>query len=60
MKLQQRSNRKVGDKEYKKWYVDIPADAIEKAGWKESAELDFDIKDNKITLKPKKTFTKIS
>lgn len=54
MKLQKRTNRKVGDKEYKKWYVDIPAEAIEKAGWKESAELDFDIKNQQIILKPKK------
>ncbi|MEM4377660.1 MAG: AbrB/MazE/SpoVT family DNA-binding domain-containing protein [Candidatus Nitrosotenuis sp.] len=54
MKLQKRVNRRVGDKEYLKWYVDIPAEAIEKAGWKESVELDFDIRDNKITLRPKK------
>ncbi|WP_042683961.1 AbrB/MazE/SpoVT family DNA-binding domain-containing protein [Candidatus Nitrosotenuis chungbukensis] len=54
MKLQKRVNRRVGDKEYLKWYVGIPSEAIEKAGWKESAELDFDIKDGKIILKPKK------
>ncbi|HJW19136.1 MAG TPA: AbrB/MazE/SpoVT family DNA-binding domain-containing protein [Candidatus Nitrosotalea sp.] len=54
MKLQQRSNRKVGDKEYVKWYVDIPSDVIKKAGWKEGSELDVDIKDGKLVLKPKK------
>lgn len=55
MKLQTRTNRRVGNKEYKKWYVDIPAEAIEKAGWKESLELDFDIRDKRITLRPKKS-----
>lgn len=54
MRLQKRSNRKVGDKEYVKWYVDIPADLIEKIDWKAKMELQADIKDNKIILKPKK------
>ena len=54
MKLQQRSNRKVGDKEYMKWYVDIPSNVIKEAGWKEGSELDVDVKDGKLVLKPKK------
>jgi len=47
-------NRKVGDKEYIKWYVDIPSDIIQKAGWKDKTELQADIRDKKIILKPKK------
>lgn len=54
MKLQQRLNRKVGDKEYVKWYVDIPADVITQAGWKEGSDLEVVVKDGKIMLKPKK------
>lgn len=54
MKLQQRLNRKVGDKEYVKWYIDIPSDVINEAGWKEGSELDVVVKDGKVMLKPKK------
>lgn len=55
MKVQKRVNRRVGDKEYLKWYVDIPPHIIKETGWKESMELDFDVKGNKIILKPKKS-----
>ena len=54
MKLQKRSNRKVGDKEYVKWYVDIPSDLIDEAGWKEKLDLEAVVKDGKIILKSKK------
>jgi AbrB family looped-hinge helix DNA binding protein len=54
MKLQQRLNRKVGDKEYVKWYVDIPADVIKEAGWKEGSDLEVVVKDGKVVLRPKK------
>lgn len=54
MKLQTRTNRKVGDKEYKKWYVDIPSNLIDEAGWKEKSELEAIVKDGKIILKSKK------
>ena len=54
MKLQKRINRRVGDKEYLKWYVDIPSSMIEKAGWKEGADLEVMVKDNKLVLKTKK------
>lgn len=55
MKLQQRTNRRVGDKEYVKWYVDIPADVIKQTGWKEGSELEVDIKGDKLTIKRKKS-----
>ena len=54
MKLQQRLNRRVGDKEYVKWYVDIPSDVIEQAGWKEGSDLEVVVKDGKVMLRPKK------
>jgi len=55
MKLQQRTNRRVGDKEYLKWYVDIPSEIINEVGWKEKIELEADVKGHKIVLKPKKS-----
>lgn len=54
MKLQKRVNRRVGDKEYLKWYVNIPTDLIKEAGWKDDVELDYDVKNHQIVLKPKK------
>ncbi len=55
MKLQTRSNRKVGDKEYVKWYVDIPTEKIKETGWKAGEELEVDIKGDKLTIKRKKS-----
>jgi bifunctional DNA-binding transcriptional regulator/antitoxin component of YhaV-PrlF toxin-antitoxin module len=54
MRLQKRFNRKVGDKEYSKWIVVLPSDKIEKAGWQEGQELDIDVRDDKLVLRPKK------
>jgi len=54
MKLLKRVNRRVGDKEYLKYYVDIPPEKIKEIGWKEGQELDFQLKGNTLTLKPKK------
>lgn len=55
LKVQKRTNRTVGDKKYVKWYVNIPSDEIEKLKWKESMDLEYDVKNQQITLKPKKT-----
>jgi len=54
MKVQKRLNRKVGDKEYAKWEIDIPPSVIKEVGWKDGTELDVDIKEHSIVLKPKK------
>ncbi len=54
MKVQKRLNRKVGNKEYAKWEVDIPPSIIEEVGWKDGTELDVDIKDRSVVLRPKK------
>lgn len=53
MKLQKRVNRRVGDKEYVKWYVNIPASTLEKAGMKEGAELEVVVKGKKLVLQTK-------
>ena len=52
MKLQKRVNRRVGKKEYLKWYVDIPSSMIDKVDWKEGINLKVVIKNDKITLQP--------
>jgi len=54
MKLQSRVNRRVGNKEYRKYYVDLPTEIIKELGWKDSVEIEYDVKDDKIILKPKK------
>lgn len=53
MKLQKRSNRKVGDKEYVKFYVDIRADVIKELDWKNGVDLEIQTKGNQAVLKPK-------
>jgi hypothetical protein len=52
MKLQKRLGRKVGDKEYYKYEVDIPTKDIEKLGWEGGAELKRTIKGKKLVLEP--------
>ena len=54
MKLQKRVNRRVGDKEYHKYSVEIPSEKIRESGWKDGEELEFQMKGNKLTIKPKK------
>lgn len=53
MRLQKQLSKKVGTKEYPKWVVVIPPEKVSEIGWKEGIELDIDIKDGKIILKPK-------
>jgi bifunctional DNA-binding transcriptional regulator/antitoxin component of YhaV-PrlF toxin-antitoxin module len=55
-KLQKQLSRKVGNITYPKYVVAIPPKDIEKAGWKEGTELEADVKDGEIVLKPKKGF----
>lgn len=58
MKLQKRVNRRVGNKEYLKYYVDIPSEKIKESGWKEGEELEFQFNGSKLTLKPKNNSSK--
>jgi hypothetical protein len=50
MKLQRRVNRRVENKEYLKWYVDISPDIIKQTGWKEGVSLNAVVKNGKIVL----------
>ena len=43
MKLQKQLSRKVKDKEYSKWVLTIPSSEIEKLGWSEGDEIDFNV-----------------
>ena len=54
MKLQKQLSRKVGKEEYAKWVVVIPPEKVKELGWKAGIELDFDSKNNRLILKPRK------
>lgn len=54
MKLQKQLSRKVGNTFYPKWLVVIPPEKVREAGWREGTELDAEVKENKIILRPKK------
>jgi bifunctional DNA-binding transcriptional regulator/antitoxin component of YhaV-PrlF toxin-antitoxin module len=54
MKLQKQLSRKSGKIKYPKYVVVIPPEKVKEAGWKEGEELEADIKDDEIILKPKK------
>lgn len=53
MKLQKQLSRKVGNIIYPKYLVVIPPKVVKRVGWKEGTELDADVKERKIILKPK-------
>lgn len=54
MKLRKRLNRKVGNIEYAKWEINIPSKKVNEAGWKAGIDLEIDIKNGKMILRPKK------
>ena len=53
MKLQKQLSRKVQGKEYAKWVLVIPPKKIKEAGLKEGEDLDIEIKDKFLVIKPK-------
>ncbi len=55
MKLQKQMSRRVGEIVYPKWVVVIPPEKIEELKWKEGEDLEVVIKNNRITLIPKKS-----
>jgi hypothetical protein len=59
MKLQKRFNRKVGNKEYDKWIVNIPPEDVTRLGWKDGTDLDLkiDMKDGKLILQQKRNIS---
>ena len=50
MILQSQVSRKVGDTEYKKFWVVIPQEILKKLGWKKGQELKSEIKENKLII----------
>jgi len=50
MKLQSQVSRKIGDTEYKKFWVVISEKLLKKLGWKTGQELKADIKGNKLII----------
>jgi len=53
MRLQKQLSRQVEGKKYPKYVVTIPPKYIEQLGWKEGIELEVDVKENKVILRPK-------
>ena len=53
MKLQKQLSRKVGNKEYIKYVITIPAKKIEKLGWNQHTELEMEVSKSTAKLKPK-------
>lgn len=50
MRLQSQVSRKVGDKEYKKFWIVIPQKIIKKLGFKAGDELKADVKGGKLVV----------
>ncbi len=53
MKLQKQLSRKSGNVVYPKYVVVIPPEKIKEAGWKEGTELDANVRNGKVILRPK-------
>ena len=54
MKLCEKLNRRVGDKEYKKWYVNLTKEQVEDLCWNKDQKLEVKIRGNNLILKPSK------
>ena len=50
MRLQSQVSRKVGDTEYKKFWVVLPEKLLKKLGWKVGQELEAEIKGDKLII----------
>ena len=51
MKLQSQVSRRVGKKEYYKFWVVIPNETVEKLGWVEGQEVSPEVKGHTLLLK---------
>lgn len=51
MRLLSQTSRKYKETEYKKFWVIVPNDLIEKLGWKTGDELGAESKDGKLIIK---------
>jgi len=54
MKLQSQVSRKVGDKEYKKFWIVIPQKLLKKLGWKTREDLKAEVKNGKLIVEKEK------
>lgn len=52
MRLQKQESRKVGNRTYSKWTVNLPSELVEKAGWKEGEEIGARLLNNGVLLFP--------
>jgi bifunctional DNA-binding transcriptional regulator/antitoxin component of YhaV-PrlF toxin-antitoxin module len=52
MRLQKQVNRIVEDKEYSKYVLVVPPEEIAKLGWKEGEELEHEVRDQNLIVKP--------
>ena len=52
MKLRSRLNRRVGDRVYRKWYLDIPVAAVEQLGWSRGQELRARVDGDRLVIAP--------
>ena len=51
MKLQSQVSRRIGKKEYRKFWVVIPNEIVEKLGWGEGQEVSPEVKGHTLLLK---------
>lgn len=59
MKLQKQLSRKTEGIEYAKWVIVVPPTTVKKLGWKEGAELDTEVKKNRLVIMPAEKKEKI-
>jgi bifunctional DNA-binding transcriptional regulator/antitoxin component of YhaV-PrlF toxin-antitoxin module len=54
MKLQKQLSRRGENKDYSKYVLVVPPDEIEKLGWKEGQELEHEVREQSLIVKPMK------
>ena len=54
MRLQKQVNRIVDDKEYAKYVLVVPPDAVQKLQWREGEELEHEVKDEALIVRKTK------
>lgn len=52
MKLRDKLNRRVGGREYRKWYLSLPNAYVERLGWTYGQDLKVEIDGSNLLIKP--------
>ena len=52
MRLLDKLNRRVGGREYRKWYLSLPNADVEQLGWSHGQELKAEIDGNNLLIRP--------